>query len=177
MSTATFDGQPLQNVSTAVNGHAPEPPDRAPLHRLRAVRQQQGVSLRRVARALKIEPSEVRRQECEQTDLPLSLLYEWQKVLEVPLDELLVETDDRLSAPILERAQLLKLMKTAAAIREKADSPSLRRLVQMLINQLVEIMPELEDVTPWHGVGQRRRLEEFGAVVERRLSGGVWRDL
>ena len=147
MSTATFDGQPLQNVSTAVNEHAPEPPDRAPLHRLRTVRQQQGVSLRRVARALKIEPSEVRRQECEQTDLPLSLLYEWQKVLEVPLDELLVETDDRLSAPILERAQLLKLMKTAAAIREKADSPSLRRL------------------------------EEFGAVVERRLSGGVWRDL
>ena len=177
MSTATFDGQPLQNVSTAVNEHAPEPPDRAPLHRLRTVRQQQGVSLRRVARALKIEPSEVRRQECEQTDLPLSLLYEWQKVLEVPLDELLVETDDRLSAPILERAQLLKLMKTAAAIREKADSPSLRRLVQMLINQLVAITPERADVPPCHVVRQRRRLEEFGAVVERRLSGGVWRDL
>ncbi|MBX9791732.1 MAG: helix-turn-helix transcriptional regulator [Pirellulales bacterium] len=176
MSTATFDGQPLQNLPT-VNGHAPEPPARAPLHRLHAVRQQQGVSLRRVARALKVEPSEVRRQENDQTDLPLSVLYAWQKVLDVPLAELLVESDDPLSAPILERARLLKIMKTTAAIREKADSPALRRLVQMLINQLVEIMPELEDVTPWHVVGQRRRLEEYGAVVERRLSGGVWRDL
>ena len=176
MSTATFDGQPLQNLPT-VNGHAPEPPAHAPLHRLHAVRQQQGVSLRRVARALKVEPSEVRRQENDQTDLPLSALYAWQKVLDVPLSELLVESDDPLSAPILERARLLKLMKTAAAIREKADSPALRRLVQMLINQLVEIMPELEDVTPWHVVGQRRRLEEYGAVVERRLSWVLWRDL
>ena len=43
-------------------------------------------------------------------------------------------------------------------------------MAQMLVEQLVEIMPELEEVSPWHDFGQRRSLEEYGRVVERRLS-------
>ena len=37
----------------------------------------------------------------------------------------------------------------------------MRRLVQMLLEQLVEIMPELADIGPWHAVGQRRGIEDL----------------
>ena len=41
---------------------------------------------------------------------------------------------------------------------------------QVMVDQLVEMMPELEDVGGWHTVGQRRRLDEYGRVVERSIS-------
>lgn len=146
-------------------------------HRLEHVRRQQGVSLRRAARALKIDMQEARRQEQPSTDLRLSDLYAWQRLLDVPLADLLTEGTESLSPPVLERARLLKLMKTAAAILEKADNTSIRRMAEMLIGQLIEIMPELEGVSPWHVVGQRRTLEDYGRVVERRMTDGLWRDL
>ena len=43
-------------------------------------------------------------------------------------------------------------------------------MAETLVEQLVEIMPELKNVSPWHTYGQRRSLEEYGRVVERRLS-------
>ena len=110
------------------------------------------------------------RHEEETADLPLSVLYQWQRVLEVPIAELLVDSDAPLSAPVMERAQLVKLMKTAAAILERAERPSIRRMAQMLVEQLIEMMPELKGVGPWHAVGQRRSLDEYGRVVERRLT-------
>ena len=148
-----------------------------PLHRLAAVRRQQGVSLRNIARRLKVDVTAVCQQEQETSDLPLSLLYEWQKVLDVPVAELLVDSNAPLSAPVMERARLVKLMKTAAAIMEKAHSPSMRRMVTMLVEQLVEIMPELRDVAPWHTVGQRRTLDDYGRAVERQLPDDVMRRL
>jgi hypothetical protein len=39
----------------------------------------------------------------------------------------------------------------------------------MLSEQLVEIMPELKQVAPWHSVGQRRTLDEYGRIVERQI--------
>ena len=89
------------------------------------------------------------------------------KQLDVPLADLLVECEEPLSAPVLQRARLVRLMKTAAAIQEKSDSRSVRRLADTLVQQLVEIMPELKGVTAWHSVGQRRSLEELGRIVER----------
>jgi transcriptional regulator with XRE-family HTH domain len=145
------------------NGHA------HPLHRLAAVRRQQGISQRNIARRMDIDMNTVRQQEEETTDLPLSTLYLWQRILEVPIAELLVDSNAPLSAPVFERARMVKVMKTVAAIAEKADTPSMKRLLQMLINQLLEIMPELTDVAPWHTVGQRRTLDEYGRVVERQL--------
>lgn len=139
------------------------------LHRLSTVRRQQGISLRNVARRLNADISIVRQQEDEASDLPLSVLYEWQKVLEVPVTELLVDCNAPLSPPVMERARMVKVMKTVAAIAEKANTPSLKRLLQMLCDQLLEIMPELTDVAPWHSVGQRRTLEEFGRAVERQM--------
>jgi len=156
-------------VNGSLNGNA------RPLHRLGTVRRQQGVSQRNIARLLNVDISLVRRQEEEATDLPLSVLYQWQKILEVPIAELLVDSDAPLSPPVMERARMVKVMKTVAAIVEKAETASMKRMVQMLCNQLLEIMPELTDVAPWHTVGQRRTLEEYGRVVERQQPDDMFR--
>ncbi len=145
------------------------------LHRLAEVRQQQGVSQRNVARRLVIDLKSVRQQERETTDLPLSLLYAWQQVLDVPIADLLLDNDGPISPLVLQRARMVKLMKTAAAIHEKAENNSVRRLVQMLMDQLIEIMPELKEVGPWHSVGQRRTLDDFGRVVEQPVAEDVFR--
>jgi transcriptional regulator with XRE-family HTH domain len=140
-----------------------------PLHRLAAVRRQQGVSLRNMARRLGADVSSILKQENETSDLPLSVLYHWQRALDVPVADLLVDSDAPLSPPVMERARMVKVMKTAVALMEKAQSNSQRRLVTMLMEQLVEIMPELREVSAWHSVGQRRTLEEFGRAIERTL--------
>jgi transcriptional regulator with XRE-family HTH domain len=160
---------PSDNNGAASNGL------HRPMHRLATVRQQQGVSQRNVARRLNVDAADVRQQEAETTDLPLSLLYEWQKVLEVPIADLLVESNAALSPPVLERARMVRIMKTVASIVEKANTPPLNRLVQMLSSQLLEIMPELGDVTPWPSIGERRTLEECGRILERQVSDNVFR--
>lgn len=147
-----------------------DPPNRpTALHRVAEVRQQQGVSLRTAARHLKTDMATVRWQEKESSDLTISELAGWQRVLDVPLVDLLVDSDAPLSRPVMERAHLVRVMKTAASIAEKSESVELTRMAQMLIDQLVEMMPELEEVSPWHSVGQRRSLDEAGRIVERRL--------
>jgi transcriptional regulator with XRE-family HTH domain len=130
------------------------------------VRRLQGVSLRTAARQLGITVSHVRIQENESFDLKLSELYRWQSILDVPLDELLAEPTLPLSRPVTERARLVRVMKTATAILEIARTPQLVRLAQRLVEQLVELMPELREVGPWHSVGRRRSLEELGRIVE-----------
>ncbi len=103
------------------------------------------------------------------TDLPLSLIYAWQKILDVPAVELLVDSDAPFSPPVLNRARLVRLMKTAVTIRERAHSHSVKRLVATLIEELLEIMPELREVVAWNIVGQRRTQDELGQVVDRQL--------
>jgi len=148
-----------------------------PLQRLAAVRRQQGLSRSTVARRLNIEIEQVRQQESESSDLPLSMMYAWQKVLEVPIAELLVEAGDALSSPVLERSQLVRLMKTALAISEQTKQESVRRMVQTMVGQLVEIMPELANVSAWHAVGKRRRLSELGVAAQRRLPDKFFMDV
>ncbi|MEX0689620.1 MAG: helix-turn-helix transcriptional regulator [Pirellulales bacterium] len=141
-----------------------------PLHRIADVRRQQGVTLRNVARRLGVSLPLVRRQEQPDCDLRLSDLLRWQQVLEVPVAELLVEGEGQLSGPVLERSRMVKLMKTAAAIRERSREPAIVRMVEMLVDQVLEIMPELADVTPWHSVGQRRTGEELGRAARTVVS-------
>lgn len=144
-----------------------------PLHRIGAVRRQQGMSLRSVARQLGTDVRTLRNQEEESTNLTLRDLYRWQEALEVPVADLLEDQGAALSRPVMERAKMLRLMKTAAAILERADSAPLKRMAQMMVEQLVEIMPELEGVSAWHTVGQRRSLDELGAVAERTVPDNV----
>ena len=145
-----------------------------PLHRLGTVRRLQGISRRTVARRLETEVAAVRLQERETADLSLSKLYEWQKALDVPVAELLVEADDPLSTPVLERAHLVRVMKTAQAILAQAKQVRVHRLAQTMVDQLIEVMPELAEVGPWHAVGKRRRRDEFGVTAQRRLSEDVF---
>ena len=148
-----------------------------PLQRLAAVRRQQGLSLGKVASRLNIDIEIVRQQESESSDLPLSVLYAWQKALEVPVAELLVESGDALTPAVLKRSQLVRLMKTVLAVSEKTKQETVRRMVQTIIGQLVEIMPELANVSAWHTVGKRRRSSELGVAAQRRLSDRDFMDM
>ncbi len=116
---------------------------------------------------------EIRRQE-EAEDLPLRSLYEWQKALDVPIAELLVEPNDSLSQSLMQRAQLVRLIKTASALLEKADSKATRTMAQSLVDQLIEVMPELQGILAWHAVGKRRTMDELGIAASRRLSDDVF---
>jgi hypothetical protein len=68
----------------------------------------------------------LREQEDEAADLRLSDLYRWQEVFDVPVEELLVEPGTSLSQPVMERARLLRLMKTATSILESSRSPGIK---------------------------------------------------
>jgi hypothetical protein len=46
----------------------------------------------------------------------------------------------------------------------------------MLISQLVELMPELKEVSAWHSVGQRRTQDEMGRIVERTIPDNFFGD-
>lgn len=150
---------------------------RRPLHRLKSVRQSEGVSRRTVARRLGISPGQVAEQEQEDRDMPLSALYAWQEVLGVPVTELLAESDEPLSTPVMRRAQFLRVMRTVKTILERSKQVSIRRMAQVLADQLTEIMPELEHVGPWPAVGQRRTSRELGQAALRRLSAAFFKDL
>ena len=140
------------------------------LQKLSAARRRQGLSIRCVAQRLGRTVSEVRAQEDEHADMLVSELYRWQAALEVPIEELLQEPEDALSTMVSVRAQLLKVMKTAMAMRRQARSEGERRLARQLTEQLLEIMPELKEVSGWPAVGHRRRADEVGRIGENPVS-------
>jgi transcriptional regulator with XRE-family HTH domain len=161
-----FDDPPRKPVQPSRGIVPGRQPVRRALHRIADVRRQQGVSLRNAARRLGVSIGEVRRQERNASDLTLSQLLRWQQVLEVPVAELLVEAEGQLAGPVLERSRMVRLMKTAAAIRERTRGTATARLVTMLIEQVVELMPEVEGVTPWPESGQPRRRDDFGRAAQ-----------
>jgi len=140
------------------------------LHRIQEVRRLQGMSLRTAARQLGTDIRSIRAQEQASTDLKLSDLYRWQQALEVPVGELLVEDAEPLSRPVRERAAMVKVMKTARTLLETAPAGGVRRMAENLVEQLLDLMPELKEVSPWHTVGQRRGLDELGRIAEQPIS-------
>ena len=141
-----------------------------PLHRIQDVRRLQGMSLRTAARQLGTDIRSVRAQEQATSDLKLSDLYRWQEALDVPVAELLVEDAEPLSRPVRERAQMVKVMKTARSLLESAPPGACRRFAENLVEQILEVMPELKEVSAWHSVGQRRSLDELGRIGENPIS-------
>lgn len=146
------------------------------LHRIADARRRQNISVRSAARRLGKSPEQVRRLEDPTHDMLVSELYDWQRVLEVPIVDLLVDANAPLSEPVLARARLLKVMKTVRAIKETAKCVNIERMATMLEQQLVEIMPELRDVSAWHSVGQRRSHDELGRTAERVIPESVFND-
>jgi len=165
---ASANGSSLQ-ASRAV-------PRSFPLHRLRMIRRQERVSQRTVARRLGISIDEVKCQELETTDIPLSVLYKWRELLDVPLVELLEEPGDSLSPVLARRAQLVRVMKTAKAILEQIEQLPVKRMAQTLVEQLIEIMPELRDVNSWHLVGRRKSRDDYGRAAELRMPDEMFLD-
>ena len=119
------------------------------------VRQRQGMTLRTVARRWNLDVSDVRRMEHPTNDIRISELHAWQRLLEVPLHELLVDSELPLSPPIYQRAQFLRLMKTVVTLRDKSSDAEVSHLIERLLQQILEIMPELKDVGPWHETEER----------------------
>lgn len=169
MSISEFDWESipvsLSSSESAEPAVSPSPHGK-PLHRIRAVRREQGVSIKRAAQLMGKTVEQLQLEEQESADLRLSQVYEWQRLLEVPISDLLDEPHAPLSAPVLRRAQLVRLMKTVQAIMERASQTAVRRLAQTMINQLVEIMPELEGVTPWHSL-DRRTQNQNSRILEQ----------
>jgi transcriptional regulator with XRE-family HTH domain len=162
-------------------GALPDPPVPSasgprPLHRIAEARRQQGVSARSAARRLRTTLDQVRREEEPTCDMPLSELYRWQRALQVPVTELLVDSEAPLSEPVLTRARLLRVMKTVRAIKESAGAAPILRFATMLEQQLIEMMPELEGVDAWHSVGQRRSPHELGRAAERAIPDSFFSD-
>ncbi len=151
-------------TTVPVNGGRRAAP--AVLHRIREVRREQGISIKRASQLMGKSIDELRHEESETTDLTIAQLYEWQRLLEVPIEDLLVEPYAPLSEPVLKRARMLRLMKTVMAIQERSNQPSVRRLAQTMINQLVEIMPELAGVTAWSSLDRRRSRNQNSRILE-----------
>lgn len=144
-----------------------------PLHRLAEVRKAQGVSIANLSRRLAMEAAAVRMQEAPCSDLLLSQLYKWREILDVPVAELLINSDDTLDDPIKSRASLVRIMKTVQSILETTHEKQTKYLAQTLFDQLVEIMPELKDVAAWPSIGQSREFKDYGQAVYRRFDQGV----
>ena len=146
-----------------------------PLHRLQEIRNQQDISIRSLSRRMNVTASEVRMQEKPDFDLRLSILYRWQQALGVPAAELLVEAGDGLSAPIQLRARLLRMMKTIATILDQPQSDRTTNLIANLKNDILEVMPEVEDVDRWHGSSSDRS-GDIAAAVLRQIDDAFFMD-
>ena len=140
------------------------------VHYLAEVRNRQGLSRRCVAKRLGISVAEVREQEEPSFDLTLSQLYRWQAALGVPIHELLHELEDTLLPDVMGRARMLRVMKTAYTVKSNARTGKQQQLASHLVEQLVDAMPELRDVSSWPSVGKSRLTEEFGRIVENPIS-------
>jgi transcriptional regulator with XRE-family HTH domain len=137
-------------------------------HRVAKIREQQGVTQRTLARRLGIDVKTLQSLERPESDLSLSQLLAFQSALEVPLIDLL-EDHSELSRPIAERAKMVKVMKTAAALREVKTNPRVARMAQMLCEQLVEVMPELAEVSGWPQFGSRRGPSALGKALSQPI--------
>ena len=140
--------------------------DQRKLHRIQEVRYEQGVSLRAAARRMRMAATKVHALENENADMSLTMLYRWQQALGVPAGDLLVEDENPLSSPVMQRAQMVRLMKTAATAVEKADDQGTKKLARNFVNQLVELMPELEGVGAWETATHRSVSHAFGRIAE-----------
>ena len=70
---------------------------------------------------------------------------------------------------------LLKVMKTAKQIQKTTHEPRVKNMTTTLIDQLVELMPELVDVASWPDIGQSHENKDYGQAVYRRFDPGISR--
>jgi transcriptional regulator with XRE-family HTH domain len=159
MSSVIQSSVPTTVIPLVMASQAGQP--RRPLHRIRAVRRTERISYQQLARRMHIQVKNVIEQEDECCNLTLTELYQWQEALGVPVTELLLEPTLDLAPPTLKLGRMVKLMKTALALVATKSRTRSRRLAQNLVSQLLEIMPELKDVTAWPKEGTRRSMKDL----------------
>lgn len=136
--------------------------------RVAEAREQQGFSLRTISRRTGIDLRTLRTHELPTSDMKLSELRAWQLALEVPLVDLVEDDLQPLSSPVKDRAMLVRIMKTVAAIKEAGGSPRIQRLSEMLFEQMVELMPELKEISAWPQHGSRRASNS--RIIEQQVN-------
>ena len=139
------------------------------VNRIALVRQQQEMSLRSVARHTGVDVRTLRKQEKPTANLTLTELTNWANALDVPVKDLIDVPGQGLASPIQQRAQLIRIMKSAVSIQENADCESMQAFADTLVSQLVELMPELDGISAWPTYGQRRGSEEVGRAAEQYM--------
>ncbi len=137
-----------------------------PLHFIASTLRKQNATLAGCARRLGLTPAEAAAQTRPDADLTLSQLYAWRDVLDVPTSELL-PLEDVVPDPIRNRALLLRTMKTARQLQDLSRGTRLEPAVASLVDQLIELMPELAEVPAWPTVGQSRAPRESGSATRR----------
>ena len=169
-------GLPMNVPLPPVKNRPTPPAESRPLQRLAAVRRQQGVSRRTVARRLNIDIEQVQEQERETTDVPLSVCT---------LAKGAGGATGRVAGPRPARGWTLRsssvrnccgLMKTVRAICEQARQESIRR------TGADDGRPTHQDhartglmSAPWYTVGKRRRLNELGIEPAALRGRGLYR--
>lgn len=137
-----------------------------PLHFIASTLRKQNATLAGCARRLGLTPAEAAAQARPDADLTLSQLYAWRAVLDVPTSEL-IPFVDVVPDPIRNRALLLRTMKTARQLQNLSRGTRLEPAVASLVDQLVELMPELAETPAWPTVGQSRAPRESGSATRR----------
>ena len=142
------------------------------LHRIRDVRLAEGVSLEAVARRMNERPSLLKKEECCDADLRLSDLYRWQSALGVPLIDLLAEPDYGLSEIVrsaLIDAHCENSQFHFATIHHTGRATS----AQTLVDQLVDTMPELEEIgAGTNAVCRNPRMRWDGSLISLLITSG-----
>lgn len=161
------DNAPFFSVSL------PSEPIVMPLHRIGDVRREQGMPLSTAAKRLGVDVDSAKKSEQTNCNLTLRDIYRWQRVLDVPCAELLVNPDEFPENPIRTRGQLVRLMKTTRSIIEQTKEESIRVFARMMIDQLTEIMPELKNVASWPTIGQSREFKDYGQAIYRKFDSRV----
>lgn len=169
MATIPCNTQTDQDCNCAACGPVRSRDDR-PLHRIAEVRAQQGLSLRAISRRTGIDVRDLKHQELAATDVSLKDLLRWAEALEVPVSNLLIDRDHELSSTVRDRAALIKIMKTVVALQDVPTAPRVSRMLEMLREQLLAMMPELAEVGGWPNYGSRRSCENIGRIAANPIN-------
>jgi hypothetical protein len=73
------------------------------------------------------------------------------------------------------RARLLRMMKTIATILEEPQTDRTSHLIKNLKNDILEVMPEVENVDRWHGSSSDRS-GDLAAAVLRQIDDALLMD-
>lgn len=112
-----------------------------PLHRIAAVRRREGLSLQDAAKILDAPLDFVVWQERETSDLRLDEVWAWQRALDVPVDDLLIEPYGLMPSTAVTREKIHRAMKTTLEIAHRDTSYRIQRMARRMVELLMEIEP------------------------------------